>query len=909
MNKISKKIVSLVTMAAFALTLVPAAAFAADPTLPTVAGSNFTVESKAANQLTVTVNLDGDDLDLTQVGIKFAGLDEATPSYDVGTTYAGDGNGQDDTAVVKTTDKQVVVTYDNVAPGSTQVEVTMTPDGTGENNGWGVVPVAKDGNSTANVIYPATTDKSSYGVMNADGTVKAEDSVAVGTNLTTEFRVNDIAGDATTDKLNPVQIWATQGDKVVEIGEVTLADGTVVKAQSDKAYEIYSVANLTKVNLKFAAAGTYTLHAGVGENLATAKLNENILLGATVVTVTEDTVVDSIKLTSATAKIGNKTENLTMTFDESNNTYKLDLTQANAEDFRFSGIDTITLKGEALEEDKTPAKGQTINFTTTREDVIEFKNPTVDAHNDSDNTDNDGLFETTFSMQDRKNGIITITDEATGLTYNVRVIADVATADQINRTLTGGYVLAGNDSNWTWMNAWFTDAVQFQILDSKNDVVTGNDAVKDVVISVEGQPTGGSLTNDDLALKDSGNGVYTLVYVNGDKDDRAKDLIPGKYTVRVALPGTDADNATVTFNAAKFGKAQDTVLDVYASDHNWTWGNPNEEIMTVDDQITLGQTVGVAAKYVDANGIKIAATDVTYGFNGGLAVVDPMPKDGFFSTPADTVSNQALLGTEIEIVAYNTAKHQLVTKTLTLVPSYTDKSLEFDPVTGPINEDNKVTVSVVDENGKVQQVEGALDAWIADQSNEDAKISVSVNEKKPHDVQNGKGSLTVYSDQETTADIVVAAKIGNEVAYGTLEYTFGSEDPLADQTVVMTIDSTEYVVNNNVITGDAAPYIDDAWRTMVPIRALMEAFDAEVIWDEENPDVVTINFDGDTQIVMNVGDEAYTINGVDGEMDTVPVNNNGRVYVPIRFVAEGIGFHVTPLYNADGLTASVVFQR
>ena len=111
------------------------------------------------------------------------------------------------------------------------------------------------------------------------------------------------------------------------------------------------------------------------------------------------------------------------------------------------------------------------------------------------------------------------------------------------------------------------------------------------------------------------------------------------------------------------------------------------------------------------------------------------------------------------------------------------------------------------------------------------------------------------------------------------------------------------------ITGDAAPYVDSNWRTMVPIRALAESFDAEVVWTEENPDVVTINYDAGTQIVMNVGETGYTINGVEGDMDTVPVNNDGRVYVPIRFVAEGIGFHVTPLYNANGLTASVVFQR
>ena len=110
------------------------------------------------------------------------------------------------------------------------------------------------------------------------------------------------------------------------------------------------------------------------------------------------------------------------------------------------------------------------------------------------------------------------------------------------------------------------------------------------------------------------------------------------------------------------------------------------------------------------------------------------------------------------------------------------------------------------------------------------------------------------------------------------------------------------------ITGDAAPYVDSNWRTMVPIRALAESFDAEVVWNQDE-ETVTINFDGDTQIVMTVGEQAYTVNGEEATMDTEPVNTGSRVYVPIRFVAEGIGFHVLPLYNADGLTASVVFQR
>lgn len=110
------------------------------------------------------------------------------------------------------------------------------------------------------------------------------------------------------------------------------------------------------------------------------------------------------------------------------------------------------------------------------------------------------------------------------------------------------------------------------------------------------------------------------------------------------------------------------------------------------------------------------------------------------------------------------------------------------------------------------------------------------------------------------------------------------------------------------ITGDAAPYVDSNWRTMVPIRALAESFDAEVYWNQDDS-TVTINFDAGTEIVMTVGEETYTVNGAEATMDTEPVNAGDRVYVPIRFAAEGLGFSVTPLYNDAGLTASVVFQR
>ena len=286
-------------------------------------------------------------------------------------------------------------------------------------------------------------------------------------------------------------------------------------------------------------------------------------------------------------------------------------------------------------------------------------------------------------------------------------------------------------------------------------------------------------------------------------------------------------------------------------------------------------------------------------------MTDANPANGTFNTEADTEFNASLLGSTIEVTAFNAANKQLVQETLTVVDSYFTKSLEFDPTEGPVNEDNDVTVSVVDEDGNVAtSIDGIMSAYVADQSNEDAKVSLDV----PGRVRDGKGTLTIYSDKETTVDIVVAVKAGTEIYAGTLEYTVGQEDPLADQTVVMTIGSSDYVVNNNVIEGDAAPYVDSNWRTMVPIRALAEAFDAEVIWNQDDS-TVTINFDGATQIIMTVGETAYTVDGAEATMDTEPVNSDSRVYVPIRFAAEGMGFIVTPLYDANGLTASVVFQR
>ena len=897
MNKISKKIVSLITMAAFVLTLVPAAAFAAP-----VKDSTYTVSDSTAaayNKTTVNITLsDKDKTDYAGGNILVWAEKDGQVVNDV--TYAGAEevekykDGYLGAFVGNLTNQTVDLTF--ATAGEYQIYVAL-------NTGATSIAQAKehliiDGGVSFTTKH-ADVDYSGYGVV-SNGVVAETYAAEVGDTVDTTFVVNYAENKGTKSPIENVWVWAE--DKDGEVADVVTFDG--VKGSK----EVGTITNgKPEVKVTFNKGGEYTLRAGIGEGVDQIKEDASYLADYTVVNVaTEPVVIDKIDSVEATLTINGKDQDAEPINIDANGIGKLNLTGTG---FAFDGVDTITITGVARDENGDPIQGKTITATTNKDTVVEFdksENNVVTAV-----TDNFGKFTISFKMPNKENATVTLSNEEADLSYTIQIWAVKSTAQNIDRTLTDGYVLAGNDSKYgaevygdaTTTPVSFADAVAFKITDQQGEALTGQAAADGAKIDVRAVGKNSTLKASDLQLIwDADAGVYTLGYVD---DGYAKDLVPGKYEVRVALPSQDA--ATVTFNVAKFGKVQDTVLAVTARDYDQSPANPNEEVMTVDDTITLGQMITVKAKYVDENGLKVPAKYVSFNFNG-KAVSDWNKWNNVFATEPDIAANGSLIGTTVKVVAFNTANKQLVEKTLTVADSYTDKSLEFSSDNGAISKDNKVNVTVVDANGKTQQVEGYMTAWVADQSNEDAKISVDVNKNGVHDVQNGKGSLTVYADQETTADIVVVVKAGTEAYYGTLEYTFGSENAIANRTVVMTIDSTEYVVNNKIITGDAAPYIDSNWRTMVPIRALAESFDAEVIWNQDDS-TVTINFDGDTQIVMTVGETAYTVDGAESTMDTEPVNAGDRVYVPVRFAAEGLGFSVLPLYNEAGLTASVVFQK
>lgn len=79
-------------------------------------------------------------------------------------------------------------------------------------------------------------------------------------------------------------------------------------------------------------------------------------------------------------------------------------------------------------------------------------------------------------------------------------------------------------------------------------------------------------------------------------------------------------------------------------------------------------------------------------------------------------------------------------------------------------------------------------------------------------------------------------------------------------------------------------------RTMVPIRAVVEAMGGTVGWDG-NTQKITLTARGNT-VEMWLNKKEIIINGKSTVMDVAPVSKNGRTFVPVRFSAENLNCKV-----------------
>ena len=103
------------------------------------------------------------------------------------------------------------------------------------------------------------------------------------------------------------------------------------------------------------------------------------------------------------------------------------------------------------------------------------------------------------------------------------------------------------------------------------------------------------------------------------------------------------------------------------------------------------------------------------------------------------------------------------------------------------------------------------------------------------------------------------------------------------------------------IAFDVPPVLMNS-RTMVPMRAIFETLGAKVNWNEYNEAVSGISKTG-KKIIISIGSNMATVDGVPIEIDAPPVLKDGRTLVPLRFISESFGCEVG--WNGATYTVSI----
>ncbi|WP_049886108.1 copper amine oxidase N-terminal domain-containing protein [Thermacetogenium phaeum] len=111
-------------------------------------------------------------------------------------------------------------------------------------------------------------------------------------------------------------------------------------------------------------------------------------------------------------------------------------------------------------------------------------------------------------------------------------------------------------------------------------------------------------------------------------------------------------------------------------------------------------------------------------------------------------------------------------------------------------------------------------------------------------------------------------------------------------TAVFTVGKNTYVLNGNTVVMDAAPYIKDG-RTFLPLRFAAKAVgtaDENIIYDPALKTVTIIK--GDRVVQLTVGNKALLLNGTVVMMDVAPEVVNGRIMLPISWLAQALSVSI-----------------
>lgn len=124
--------------------------------------------------------------------------------------------------------------------------------------------------------------------------------------------------------------------------------------------------------------------------------------------------------------------------------------------------------------------------------------------------------------------------------------------------------------------------------------------------------------------------------------------------------------------------------------------------------------------------------------------------------------------------------------------------------------------------------------------------------------------------------------------------------PAPSHTLVLTIGSSAMSVDGIPATLDSPPIIRDG-RTLLPIRAVIEALEGSVSWDSvARKATVTL---GTHTVEVWIGSRQARVDGMYVALDVAAIIVSNRTLLPLRFVAENLGCTVT--WDPVGRTVTI----
>lgn len=669
-----------------------------------------------------------------------------------------------------------------------------------------------------------------------------------------------------------VYLWAEKNNNIIDDALSAKAGQAGVTDNDKGLLTIDPGAAEKKLDINFSRAGKYTIHAAyiktdaadntaysdlvlknkITSNVEAREISRNSEKG--VITVSAKTTVKAFKIDNSELVLVDHAATTPIALGNTNGIAKK----------KFK----VTVFSDAAGT-KSVGRGMKVNLETSSNNV-ELKEKSV-------TTDNSGSVDVEFTATAQGSYKIYVNADGNEITVPVEISSSNVDRMVLVKTPTAPIATTEVDKVATledYVRIEFRDGNGSLLKGVTQEVINGTDGY----VKVVEKPAKSKVEAKDFKVVAVGGKDYYTIR-------SAKELVAGKYTLRLATD--NGKTVDVSFEVAEFGKAQSLKLEYDT------------------ETVAIGKTMPKADVYfVDEKGVKKTAKNVNLGYSG-YAVQSFEYADGSFTVKND----EKYLGSKITVTAV--ADRQNLVSVAEITVAQDGRGLKFATNSGVINSNNQVDFQIVDGAGKSVGINNvsSVNAVILSSSNKDAKVSANFSTGDV-DAAKGTGKLFVTSDKPTTVEVQVFVRDDSKQYYAsTLTYTFSETGANANvnRFVVMSINSDMANVNNTNVKIDAAPIVKMN-RTFVPLRVIAEAFGAEVGYDEKTKEVTVKNEGKTLKLVQD--DKKLMINDKEKVMDVAPFISNARVMVPVRFVAEELGFKVSAVRDAKkGGTAAVVFSR